>query len=179
MRQNSQKYRKYNQELYNNRIKRSLWAVLSMGIGLFFAYLTISDPQRGNFNPKKKKKKNINNFVELKIDKISPPSDKNRVLNSSPTEKELLKIGTLMIDKLNRSDKLDKKEREFLIKILEYSKFKPFSSKNYIANWYIKDNTLYSSKNINKITRVLYEIKFEKKDTLTIVDLSKKIIKRK
>jgi len=76
VRRNSQKYRYNNNELYNNRIKRSLWSVLSMGVGLLFAFLTISNPERGNFKTKEKieKKEDIqktdkyHNFVEIKLE---------------------------------------------------------------------------------------------------------------
>ena len=75
MRINSQKYR-YNNELYNRRIKRSLYAILSMGVGLIFAFLTISNPERGNFKKKEgvetnqeiKKTDKYHNFVEIKLD---------------------------------------------------------------------------------------------------------------
>lgn len=68
MRHNSKNYN-YNRDLYNSRIKRSFWSLVSVFIGLLFSYLAITNPKAKSEDENKKVKKEyeqkIDNFVKL------------------------------------------------------------------------------------------------------------------
>ncbi len=71
MRRNSKNYN-YNRDLYNSRIKRSLYSLISVLIGLLFAYLAITNPRAKSDDKEKKqetkKEEKIDNFVKMEIE---------------------------------------------------------------------------------------------------------------
>jgi len=82
-------------------------------------------------------------------------------LPQNPSAAELNEIGKAIIASLNTSQDNDILA---LIENLKSSKFKPFMSQHYIADWYLKKDgkTLYCGRLVSDFVRLQYEIRLSK-----------------